>query len=1230
MKDSANSALDAATPFDVYDNLLPRPRHLKRKAGAGAPSAGGEATFARGAIEGADPAVADQAYELRIGGGAVSVVAGGERGERWARMTLEQLRRLAGGTELPACEIRDWPDIPLRGAMLDNGRNYVDFASLKDLVDHLSLYKMNVFHWHLTDYFGWRLESKRHPELQSPRAATRRPDKFYTQREFRELVDYAWERGVTIVPELDVPGHTLAFRRGLGVEKMSEERVRDVVLDLIDELCSLAPADRMPYVHLGTDEVGLMAEDGAEWVPKEWITAWAERVAGHGRILWGWHPGEKIETDGPQVKEIWGWVEYKPAERRADYGSVPYVDSTEFDYINHIDPFELLNSAAFQKPCPWGPRGNRLGAMISAWHDDAIAESEDYFRQVPLFAAVTMYSDAFWLGRDRHRPEFFPRLPAPETPEFAFAADLERRVVAQRDKVLAGLAHPFPYVAQTAMRWRLLDGAGRVVARNIPQATIYPHRVLFPGGYLDKDAGVATLETWIRSPEDQDVGAWIGCTGFARSSGRFVDGPVPRHGEWNRHGATVELNGVKLKAPAWKNAGAAGVSTREIPMADEEYFFREPTPITLRKGWNHARIRTVKPVSESVGQKWIATFIPVAGTTEHPREVLGLEYVSDPPAGWAETSPSPSAVRAIVLPDAPTAVERKAAEELFDGLLRVFGEELEIVAERDAPDAPCFWVGATREAAVAAAASGGGEWRPDETLVWTTPRGLVLTGHPGRGAFYAVDEYQERCLGVRWWTDSESSYPRRAPLALPGPSANRRHAPPFRFRETYYRVGFDPLFKVRSKGNFTSRTRYLFETIPYVPPELGGDSRFFYFEGRGSAYHSFFEVLPPARYFDAHPEWYSLVDGRRQPHQLCLTNDGMAQAYIDETIRLLESDPDADFIQVSQNDWQGACECDRCRAVVEEEGAASGLYLRFANRVAEAVEKRFPNVTIDTFAYQFTRKAPKFARPRHNVTVRLCDIECHFQKPLEDDPSGAAFVRDLEEWSHIAPGQLYIWDYTTDFHSYMMPHPNFGSLAKNVRLFARSGATGVFEQGDALCSAGALAPLKHWYLAHLLWDPEVDEKALARDFLRGYYGPSAAPWLEKYIAHCDDCAAAKPEGVRCYHPDVAIFMTEAETLQAAALVRAAVRAAEADGHPFASRVRREALSVDHALLAHWDAYRAYADAHGIAWPHPDGDRPAAVRRWLDGCDRCGVAAYRETVERGLWPEYRRKLEAGEA
>ena len=592
----------------------------------------------------------------------------------------------------------------------------------------------------------------------------------------------------------------------------------------------------------------------------------------------------------------------------------------------------------------------------------------------------------------------------------------------------------------------------------------------------------------------------------------------------------------------------------------------------------------------------------------------------------------------IVIPSDPTPVERSAASELQDALRRVTGVELPIVSETETVKGRAFFIGDTEAARSAASVLPGSVgfqpaaartkpgpppgdagfqpatngWRDDEILIHETDGGLVLTGDPQRGPIYAVCTYLEDYVGVRWWTSSASYYPSRRLADLPG--ANLRFAPRLKYREAYYLDGFDPLLKVRSKINYSSAARYEPATPvhPFIPAELGGNYRLYFFEGRRSAYHSFFEVLPPSQHFDAHPEWYSLVDGKRVAHQLCLSNDEMAEAYIAETLRRLREMPEANFIQVSQNDWQGACECDACRAIEAEDGGAhSGIYLRFANRVAEAIEKEFPHVMVDTFAYQFTRAAPSRTRPRHNVVVRLCDIECAFNRPLTDFDQNRAFLKDLADWSRIAPGQIFIWDYLADFQSYMMPHPNLFSIAPNIRTFADAGAVGIFEQGDACCAAGEFAPLRFWLVSHLLWNPDADEKTLMADFVRGYYGPLATPHILAYLELVNGAGAASDKPMRCYHERVTDWLSEEVRAEAVREMDAALAAAETDGADYAHRVRREQLSTDHMRL--------------LDWRPEDGDRSAFAKRWIADCRGFGVCAARETTDPGQFEAYAREI-----
>jgi hypothetical protein len=580
----------------------------------------------------------------------------------------------------------------------------------------------------------------------------------------------------------------------------------------------------------------------------------------------------------------------------------------------------------------------------------------------------------------------------------------------------------------------------------------------------------------------------------------------------------------------------------------------------------------------------------------------------------------------IVIPDSPTAVEKFAAEELAGELGKCIGARLPIRHESkfknpSSQSSTFLYVGGTKRSR---SIRGQKPWDADGVLLKSVSDGVVLDGEPTRAPIYAVDLYLEKYCGVRWWTSEAAHYPKLS--TLPVKNISLEYAPQFKYRETYYLDGLDPLFKVRSKGNFTSKTRYLLSDLKFVPPEMGGNHRLYFFEGRASAYHSFFEVLPPKKYFAEHPEWYSLVNGKRVEKQLCLANGEMKSEYIKETLKRLRDDPSADFISVSQNDWNGYCECEKCKAMMDEDGgAASGPYLRFVNAVAEAVEKEFPQVRLDTFSYQFTRKAPSKTRPRHNVVVRLCDIECDFARPLTDPSSdkNAAFSKDIADWQRVAGGNLFIWDYLANFTSYIMLHPNIGVIAPNIRLFAERGVVGVFEQGDVLSSVGSFAALRHYLASHLLWDPADDETRLIDEFIEGYYGKAAAPILKKFISVVEEGPRKTKKFVGCYHTG-APFLNGLDKLKAAMLMDEAFAVAEKEGAVFAERVRRERLSVDHMMLLNYGVLRELAAKRGFVWTRP-ATRAEAVENWISDLKSLGVRAVRETTKANAIGRYFRAL-----
>lgn len=528
----------------------------------------------------------------------------------------------------------------------------------------------------------------------------------------------------------------------------------------------------------------------------------------------------------------------------------------------------------------------------------------------------------------------------------------------------------------------------------------------------------------------------------------------------------------------------------------------------------------------------------------------------------------------IVLSATADAVEQTAAAELRDHLQQVTGARLEIRSERDVKaDVPQIVLGQAGRARELLPSLDVKSLGPDAVVLKTVGRNLVLTGRPPRGTLYAVYSLLEDVVGCRWWTAEECSLPKRPTLLIP--RQDTTYAPPLWYREAFYRDAFDGVFAARSKCNGQH---------DQVAVEYGGHYRFAGFV------HTFYPLLPPAKYFKAHPEWYSELHGKRtgENAQLCLTNPEMLKELTANALARLRKDPGVGLISVSQNDCAGRCQCARCQAVEAEEGSPAGPLLRVVNAVAEAVEREFPDVLVETLAYQYTRKAPAVTRPRKNVVVRLCSIECSFVQPLEGKQN-ETFCNDIRAWSRVAP-HLFIWDYVTNFSNYILPHPNLRVLAPNIRFFVDNHVIGLFEQGDAGCSVGDFVRLRAWLLAHLMWDPRRDPEALIREFAQGYYGP-AAPHLVAYLNHLHDAAERSGIYLKCYMHDTSTWMTLADMNRATQLFDQATAAVAGDP-VLAARVRRERLSLDHAWLQRYYSLRRAARRSGSEFLGPQD--PAAL------------------------------------
>lgn len=511
--------------------------------------------------------------------------------------------------------------------------------------------------------------------------------------------------------------------------------------------------------------------------------------------------------------------------------------------------------------------------------------------------------------------------------------------------------------------------------------------------------------------------------------------------------------------------------------------------------------------------------------------------------------------------------ESHAAQELASHLLKISGSVFRIQDTPD-PEVPAaIFVGNSQASRARFPSVPWTQLEAEEWVIESDATGLLLAGGSPRGTLYAVYRFLQDHCGVRWWTPWASHVPIRT--ALSTGVLHIRGRPAFESRDPFWYTAFDPLWAVRNLSNSQSAR---------IPPELGGAVRY-----KGFV-HTFYPLVPPEQHFAAHPEWYSLIQGKRTHDraQLCLTQPALREFVVERVRQWLKESPEATIVSISQNDWYGACQCESCKAVDDAEGSHAGTMIAFVNFIAERLETEFPKVAFDTLAYQYTRKPPKTLRPRPNVIVRLCSIECDFREPL-DHPSNASFAEDIRGWSQICQ-RLYIWDYTTDFAHYVQPHPNWYVLGANLRFFHAHHVRGVFEQGAYQSYGSEMAELRAWVLAQLLANPFQDDRALIREFVFGYYGSAAAPYILQYLDHFH--AASAGFKLTCFSKTDTPFHRFQPMARAEELWNAAEKAVA--GQPeFLTRVQLARRPLQYVWLSRWDTLRKECQELGATWPLPE-------------------------------------------
>jgi len=245
------------------------------------------------------------------------------------------------------------------------------------------------------------------------------------------------------------------------------------------------------------------------------------------------------------------------------------------------------------------------------------------------------------------------------------------------------------------------------------------------------------------------------------------------------------------------------------------------------------------------------------------------------------------------------------------------------------------------------------------------------------------------------------------------------------------------------------------------------------------AHHTFNSFVPWENYFNEHPEYFALVNGKRIPEQLCLSNREVLRLVIKKLKEQTVANPEVVYWPVAQNDSEVYCECDDCNKIIAEEKSPSGPVIRFVNEVA----KQFPDKIIPTFAYQYSQPAPAVVKPAENVQITLCSFTVNRSKPIAADTcaNSSRFMKDLVDWGKIS-NRICVWDYTCNFSYFPAPYPNLHVLQPNIQLFAKNNVVDHYQQAD-IRTGNAFAELKLYLTSRLLWNPDIDVSAVMNEFL---------------------------------------------------------------------------------------------------------------------------------------------------
>lgn len=536
----------------------------------------------------------EEAYHLTVTGKRIILETTTPKGMYWGKQTLEQLKYTKNKkTYLPQCEITDWPAFRIRGFMHDVGRSYIPVEELKREISLLSRYKINVFHWHLTENQAWRLESKRYPELNAPENMEREKGKFYTLEEARQLVEFCKQHQVLLIPEIDMPGHSAAFERTFKTDMQSEKGTQ-ILKDIIDEVCATFD---VPYLHIGTDEV--------QFTNPEFVPMMVKYIRDKGKKVISYNPGWNNKPGEIDMTQLWSY------RGKAQKG-IPAIDC-RYHYANHFDTYAdlvaMFNSRIYNQP---EGSDDLAGCIVAFWNDRYIDNTPQLLAENNFYPYMLTLAERAWRGGGNCYFDGKGTLLWEDEPELLAAfKEFEDRLLWQKNTWLKEV--PFPYVRQTQSEWQITDAfpnggdLNKVFPPEEKEDSVYQYEgktyktrkiigngiylrhvwgTLVPGFYANPQENHTAYATrWIYSPKERKTKLALEFQNYSRSESDLA----PRQGTWDYKCSRAWLNGQEIMPPVWKNTNTE--RSNEITLKNENYMSRPAIDITLKKGWNKLMLK---------------------------------------------------------------------------------------------------------------------------------------------------------------------------------------------------------------------------------------------------------------------------------------------------------------------------------------------------------------------------------------------------------------------------------------------------------------------------------------------------------------------------------------------------------------------------------------------------------------------------------------------------------------